>query len=138
MLDVKIFGRISFGTYTGIPKVDSDLWSEVFLTNENKNALFNLTITRAKSNSISIFGFALDGNQFAIGRLIKQGMEYSKVFNPRDYTSSVLITNLESMKVTSKILGQPWGIEPNAGYDGLINKWVDVAHFRMMNPCYMP
>ena len=44
--------------------------------------------------------------------------------------STVHETNVESLALNRRLLGEPWGIQPEAGWDAVLRRLVSVHHFR--------
>lgn len=132
MIDHKVAGYLSLGPQVFVPEMDATLglWNQVWYINETLTALGSFHIRRGFRNDVDISGFVLGGDKLLAGRLILFMKSQLKLVSPHSVNSTVLVTNESSMSVTRKLLGEPWGIEPNAGYDGVLGKWVDIAHFR--------
>jgi hypothetical protein len=132
MIDPTVAGYLSLGPQAFVPTMDetTGLWTSVYYTNGDCTALGSLHIQRGSRNDVSISGYVLEGNKLLAGRLAVFMRGQIKLVSPHSVNSTVLVSNAASMRLTTRLLGEPWGIEPDAGYDGVLGKWVGIAYFR--------
>jgi hypothetical protein len=50
----------------------------------------------------------------------------------RALRSACCVTNQRSLKLNTRVFGEPWGISTKSAWDAGLGEWVDEAHFRRM------
>lgn len=132
MSDPDVGRFLSIGTYIEPPKTDGSTWNRIILIDNSGNSLGSISVDRSCRNdcNISIWTLNPKRNKVLSGKMMYAVRAASQSFDPKYINSLVLVTNSSSMRITERLLGKPWGIEPDAGWDSGISKWVDVAHFR--------
>ena len=132
MIDPSVSRFLGVCTYVKPYNVSEGTWNGITLIDDSGKCLGRVHVDRTCRNdcSISIYTLKPEKNKILSGKMMYSVRVAAQSFDPKFVKSVVLVTNVASMAITKRLLGKPWGIEPDSGWDSGICKWVDIAHFR--------
>lgn len=111
-------------------KVPESDWYGLTITDERVSYLLHIDFNRNISLSATICLYSK--TNIAAGRAILVLKEVIQRYKPFAIDSTVAKSNIKSLKITKKILGDPWGLEPNAVWNMLTGETEDCYYFRKL------
>jgi hypothetical protein len=125
-----IYPYMSTSKYFGKFEIPEDDWSGLLLTNDNNTFLCKIKIFRSEELGMSISLYAL--SPISAGRALLVIGELIKRYKPRYVDSVVHSSNIKSLKLNKKLLGEPWGREPNGAWNSKTGEYDDLVYFRKL------
>jgi hypothetical protein len=115
--------------YLGRTSAGTDDWEDICFITEDLKSAISYTIYRSKENTLEIAIYAM--NAKAASRLIKETLDkVIKMYNPKALTSFCHSSNKKSIRINTKRLGEPWGIEPQGAWNIVEGRWEDKIYFK--------
>lgn len=130
ILDENIYPYLSTNKYFGTFEVPDDDWGGLLITNDSNTFISKITIRRADEVGMSISLYAT--SSFSAGRALKVINEIIRRYKPRYVESVVHSSNTKSIKLNTKLLGEPWGVEPKGAWNAKLGEYEDLVYFRKL------
>lgn len=130
ILDEDIYPYLSTNKYFGTFEIPDDDWGTILMTNESNSFLFKVTIRRADEVGMIISLYAT--SSFSAGRGLIAINEIIRRYKPRYVDTVVHASNTKSIKLNTKLLGKPWGAEPNGAWNAKLGEYEDLVYFRKL------
>lgn len=129
-LDEKIYPYMSTTKYFGTFEVPDDDWNSLLITNDLNTFLIKIVIRRSDEVGLSISVYAT--SSFSAGKAIIAINEIIKRYKPRYVDTVVHSSNEKSIKLNTKLLGEPWGVEPKGAWNSKTGEYEDLVYFRKL------
>jgi hypothetical protein len=71
-------------------------------------------------------------SSFSAGRGLIAINEIIRRYKPRYADTVVHASNTKSIKLNTKLLGKPWGAEPNGAWNAKLGEYEDLVYFRKL------
>jgi len=113
--------------------VDSDDWDRLLILDDSKTALLRWTNDRSNGlHDASLSLWALSGPQkrIAAGRLASLIPMLARRYGVSFVEAACHASNVDSIRLMTRRLGQPWGRKVAAGWNGMTGHFEDTLHFR--------
>lgn len=130
ILDDNIYPYLSTTKYMGTFEIPDDDWNGLLITNTNNSFLLKIRINRSDEVGMTVSLYAT--SSFSAGRALNIINEIIKRYKPRYVDSVVHSSNTKSIKLNTKLLGEPWGKEPNGAWNSKFGKYEDLVYFRKL------
>jgi hypothetical protein len=130
ILDENIYPYLSTTKYFGTFDVPDDDWSGLLITNDSNTFISKVTFHRTDEVGMSIALYAV--SSFSAGRALSAINEIIRRYKPRYVDTKVHSSNVKSIKLNTKMLGEPWGIEPMGAWNAKLGKYEDLIYFRKL------
>lgn len=130
ILNDNIYPYLSTNKYFGAFEVPDDDWSGLLITNESNTFISKITLRRADEVGMSISLYAT--SSFSAGRALIAINEVIRRYKPRYVDTTVHSSNTKSIKLNSKLLGEPWGVEPKGAWNAKLGEYEDLVYFRKL------
>lgn len=108
----------------------TDDWQGLCITDDRNSYLLNIDFDRSSGMRFTLCLFAKSA--IAAGRAILVIKEMVKRYKPYAIDSMVAKSNTKSFEITKRILGEPWGLEPNGCWNMLKGEFEDCYYFRKL------
>ena len=128
--DKNIYPYLSTSRYHAVREAKKDDWGGIQITDDKLSYLLVIGFDRADGMRFTIALFAK--TTFAAGKGILVLKEMVNRYKPYCIDSTVAFSNEKSFKITTKILGNHWGIEPRGAWNILSGKFEDLYYFRKL------
>ena len=130
ILDENIYPYLSTNKYFGTFEVPDDDWNGLLITNEANTFISKVTFRRSDEvgMSISLYGTS----PFSSGRALIAINEVIRRYKPRYVDTKVHSSNTKSIKLNTKLLGEPWGVEPKGAWNAKLGEYEDLVYFRKL------
>ena len=122
-------------THMTPPTIEENSWSvlhflvgDALVTLKLDRAIMEATVVMYNSGTIADGAAALD-EAYRIGY---------KAGPWRALRAACCVTNERSMKLNTKVFGEPWGISARSAWDAGLGQFVDEAHYRMLRDNWSP
>ena len=89
-----------------------------------------VSIRRADELGMSVSLYAI--TPYSAGKGITAINEIIRRYKPRYVDSVVHASNEKSMKLNTKLLGEPWGREPMGAWNSKLGEYEDLLYFRKL------
>lgn len=126
--DVNIYPFIGIRKFLPKWEEQKDNNSKMILTNSANQYLLNITFSWFGQIEFEVALFSK--NTIGAGRGILAMNEQIKRYKPIAINSSVQKSNIKSLKITRKLFGKEWGVEPLAAWNMIDGCYEDLYHFR--------
>jgi hypothetical protein len=130
ILNDNIYPYLSTNKYFGTFEVPDDDWSSLLITNDSNTFIFKVTLRRADEVGMSISLYAT--SSFSAGRALIAINEVIRRYKPRYVDTTVHSSNTKSIKLNSKLLGEPWGVEPKGAWNAKLGEYEDLVYFKKL------
>jgi hypothetical protein len=125
-----VFPYMSTSKYFGTFEIPEDDWNGILLTNETHTFLLKITIKRADEVGFNISLYAL--SSFSAGKALITLKEVINRYKPRYIDTVVHASNEKSIKLNTKLMGKPWGIEPKGAWNSKLGEYEELLYFRKL------
>lgn len=106
-----------------------DDWNSVSFCTEDRTSMIKYSISRDTENTIVLSLYAR--TPFLAGKLLSTTWpQIKKAYNPKALGAIVHSSNIKSLKLTKKHLGQPYGVEPDGMWNIVEGRWEDAVLFK--------
>ena len=129
-LDENIYPYLSINKYFGTFEIPDDDWNTILMTNESNTFLFKVAIRRADEVGMTISLYAT--SSFSAGRGLIAINEIIRRYKPRYVDTVVHASNTKSIKLNTKLLGEPWGVEPKGAWNSKLGEYEGLVYFRKL------
>jgi len=130
LVNEDIYPYLSTTKYVGTFEVTDDDWSSLLITNDSNSFLVKVQFIRREELGLFISLYAL--NSFSAGKGLLVIKEIIRRYKPRYVDSVVHASNEKSIKLNTKLLGEPWGKEPMGAWNSKIGEYEDLYYFRKL------
>ena len=130
ILDEDIYPYLSTSKYFGTFEVPDDDWGGLLITNDSNTFISKVTFRRSDEVGMSISLYAV--SSFSAGRALSAINEVIKRYKPRYVDTTVHSSNVKSIKLNTKLLGEPWGVEPKGAWNAKLGEYEDLVYFRKL------
>lgn len=131
LLDEKIYPYLTVQTFFEkwqIPKSD---WHGIIMTNDQLSYMAKVSFDRSRNEiefNICIYAKSTYSAAFAL-----KAIDYLiKRYKPKALNSIVSESNIASIRLNKKIMGEPWGRESLTAWNSLSGKFEDLLYFRKL------
>lgn len=130
ILDDNIYPYLSTTKYMGTFEIPDDDWNGLLITNTNNSFLLKIRINRSDEVGMTVSLYAT--SSFSAGRALIAINEVIRRYKPRYVDTTVHSSNTKSIKLNSKLLGEPWGVEPKGAWNAKLGEYEDLVYFRKL------
>ena len=130
ILDENIYPYMSTTKYFGTFEIPDDDWNSLLITNNENSFLCKVLIRRSDEVGLSISLYAT--SSYSAGKAIIAINEIIRRYKPRYVDSVVHASNEKSIKLNTKLLGEPWGREPMGAWNSKLGEYEDLVYFRKL------
>lgn len=130
ILNDDIYPYLSTNKYFGTFEIPDDDWSGLLITNTTNSFLCKIGIRRADEVGFVVSLYAI--SSYSAGKAIIAINEIIRRYKPRYVDSVVHASNEKSIKLNTKLLGEPWGREPMGAWNSKLGKYEDLVYFRKL------
>ena len=130
ILDENIYPYLSTSKYFGTFEVPDDDWGGLLITNDSNTFISKVTFRRSDEVGMSISLYAV--SSFSAGRALIAINEVIRRYKPRYVDTTVHSSNVKSIKLNTKLLGEPWGVEPKGAWNAKLGEYEDLVYFRKL------
>lgn len=130
ILDENIYPYLSTNKYVGTFEISDDDWHGLLITNESNSFLFKVSFRRADEVGMVITLYATSA--YSAGKALIAINEIINRYKPRYIDSVVHASNGKSIKLNTKLLGEPWGVEPKGAWNSKLGEYEDLIYFRKL------
>jgi hypothetical protein len=128
--DDNIYPYISTDKHMGHMEPFEGDWNGLLLTNDTNTLLCKISFRRADELGMSVSIWATSA--FSAGKAVILVKEIIRRYQPRYVESVVHASNEKSIKLNTKLLGEPWGSEPDGAWNFKLSKYEDLVYFRKL------
>ena len=107
---------------------ETDDWSGIVVGTSLMDGYMEIKISRSCENTFTIALYSK--SPITAGRLIKSLDGYIKMYNPKAIIAYCHQTNVKSNKILNRLLGHPYGIEPQGAWNCVTGVWEDCMLFK--------
>lgn len=129
-LNDNVYPYMSTTKYFGNFEIPEDDWNSLLITNESNTFLCKILIRRSDEVGISISLYATSA--ISAGRALVAINEIIKRYKPRYVDTVVHSSNEKSIKLNTRLMGKPWGIEPKGAWNSKTGEYEDLVYFRKL------
>jgi len=130
MLDDNIYPYLSTTKYFGTFDVPDDDWGGLLITNDSNTFISKVTFRRTDEVGMVISLYAV--SSFSAGRALTAINEIIRRYKPRYVDTTVHSSNVKSINLNTKLLGEPWGVEPKGAWNAKLGEYEDLVYFRKL------
>ena len=130
IINENVYPYLSTTKYMGTFEVTDDDWSGMLLTNSTNSYLCKISFRRSDEVGISVSLYAI--TPFSAGRALIVINEIIRRYKPRYVDTVVHSSNIKSIKLNTKLLGEPWGVEPMGAWNSKLGEYEDLVYFRKL------
>jgi hypothetical protein len=116
--------------YFGTFEIPDDDWNSLLITNNENSFLSKVSIRRTDELGMAISLYAT--NPYSAGKGVTAINEIIRRYKPRYVDSVVHASNEKSIKLNTKLLGEPWGREPMGAWNSKLGEYEDLIYFRKL------
>jgi hypothetical protein len=129
-LDDNVYPYMSTTKYFGNFEIPEDDWSSLLITNDSNTFLCKISIRRADEVGLSISLYSISA--ISAGRALLAINEIIKRYKPRYIDTVVHSSNEKSIKLNTRLMGEPWGVEPKGAWNSKTGEYEDLLYFRKL------
>jgi hypothetical protein len=130
ILDDSIYPYLSTDKHmSSMEPLEGD-WNGLLLTNDTNTYICKISFRRADELGMSISLWA--NTAFSAGKAVSVIKEVIKRYKPRYIESVVHASNIKSIKLNTKLLGEPWGREPGGAWKSKLGEYEELVYFRKL------
>jgi hypothetical protein len=129
-LDDNVYPYMSTTKYFGDFEIPEDDWSSLLITNDSNTFLCKISIRRADEVGLSISLYSISA--ISAGRALLAINEIIKRYKPRYIDTVVHSSNEKSIKLNTRLMGEPWGVEPKGAWNSKTGEYEDLLYFRKL------
>lgn len=129
-LNDNVYPYMSTTKYFGNFEIPEDDWNSLLITNESNTFLCKVLIRRSDEVGLSISLYATSA--ISAGRALVAINEIIKRYKPRYVDTVVHSSNEKSIKLNTRLMGKPWGIEPKSAWNSKTGEYEDLVYFRKL------
>lgn len=126
--DPGILPFLSTTQYNGRFIKSDDDWNGIELVADDLSGLLKIKIERQSGNGFFISLFAK--NNITAGKLLKAMEKLITAYRPMYIETCVHESNVKSLKINNKRLGEPYGIDPLGAWNLQTGKWENLHLFK--------
>ena len=129
-LNDNVYPYMSTTKYFGNFEIPEDDWNSLLITNESNTFLCKILIRRSDEVGLSISLYSTSA--ISAGRALVAINEIIKRYKPRYVDTVVHSSNEKSIKLNTRLMGKPWGIEPKGAWNSKTGEYEDLVYFRKL------